>query len=502
MKLNILANFVGRFWGILSNFLFIPLYIKYLGLESFSIIGLSLVITAVLAVMDSGLTSTLTREFASSENSKKERLSIFKTLESCYFIISSFAILLVVLGSTFIATKWLNLDDISPDLVAYYLKIIGIEIGFKFLAQFYTGGFIGLEKQVKVNVYQIIWGVTRNGLVVIPIIFYPTLEVFFLWQTISTILYVLVIRWDIITVISKRSSSSFFSKPVIQKSIIKKIWKFAGGMMLISAVAAINTQLDKVALTKLLPIEVLGLYTLAFSLSSGLNLLSRPFSMAILPRITNYFTSGRQNDASLLFKKAYIIVAIIIFSFMSSMIIYSQELIWIWTNDIELAQKSYIYVPWIALGTGFLALQGLPFNIAIAHSFTKYNNILGILSLIITIPGYWIFTNLYGGVGAAATFSLVQIVITLTYLYLINRRFLKTSIIELYSKAFFVPITISIIVTIVFDTFISFGESRFFKLFEIGTAVMTCLVINSLLLIPIKEVFKEFQIIKTAFIKQ
>jgi hypothetical protein len=49
------------------------------------------------------------------------------------------------------------------------------------------GGLLGLEEQVKANMYQMGWGILRNGLVVLGLLFVPTLEMFFIWQTIDRI---------------------------------------------------------------------------------------------------------------------------------------------------------------------------------------------------------------------------------------------------------------------------------------------------------------------------
>ena len=78
---NIFANFLGRFWSISSNFLFIPLYIHYLGFESYSVISFTLVIVALMAVLDAGLKATLSREFARIDNSSEEKSRIYKVLK-------------------------------------------------------------------------------------------------------------------------------------------------------------------------------------------------------------------------------------------------------------------------------------------------------------------------------------------------------------------------------------------------------------------------------------
>ncbi|MGQ7871154.1 lipopolysaccharide biosynthesis protein [Sunxiuqinia sp. sy24] len=501
MKKNILANFIGRFWGIISNFLFIPLYIKFLGLESYSIISFTLVITAFLAIMDAGLTSTLSREFASSTNNQKDKYSVFKTLESCYLIISALAILITILGASSFAKNWLNLDNLSPEKVAIFLRIFGIEVGFKFLAQFYSGGFIGLEKQVKGNAYMIVWGIFRNGLVLVPIYFYPSLETFFSWQTITTIIYVLIIRLDLISTLSNQKKNIFFEKPIIDKEILSRVWKFAGGMFLIAVVAAINTQMDRLTLSKLLPIEVLGLYTLAFSLSRGLNLVAQPFSKALLPRFTFYYTSNSFKKGISLFKKGYIIVGIIVFTCSACLMLYAKDLIWVWTNNIELAEEACRYVPWIASGTGFLAMQGLPFNIAIANSFTKYNNYLGIFSLVITIPSYWIFTSRYGGTGAAATFSISQIIITFIYLFLVNYKFLHLPLLKLFSRNILIPLALSLIVIFILKQVIIVPENRLAVLLKIGLSAIGSLIVNTMILIPMKDIISEYQLLKNKLLK-
>jgi len=491
MKKNIIANFIGRFWSVLSNFIFIPLYISFLGLESYSIISFTFVINGILALMDGGLTSTLSREFASNQNSWQEKIKTFRTLETFYFLILIFAISIIIFGSNFVAYEWLNLENISPKEVSIYIKIIGVEVGFRLIGRFYLGAFIGLEKQVKANIYEISWGVLRNGLVLIPLFFTHSLKVFFIWQTISTILYVLVIKLDIGKVLYK-NITSIFKKPIIEIKVLKNIWKFAGGMMLISIVAGLNGQMDKIALSKLLSIEALGLYTLAYALTNGLNMVSSPVTTAILPRMTALFTGGKNNEALVLFNKSFILLSIFIFSLAASMMFFSKELLWVWTNNMDLAERAHVNVFWLAIGMAFLGISNLPFNVAIANGYTRYNNLLGIVSLVITMPGYWILTKLYEGVGAAFTFSFVQVIITVVFLYLVNRRFLKLTLKKLYINNIIVPITISFTVTFFLSNIIDIGNfNRPVTLILIGGIIFVSLFINMALLVGMKDIRKE-----------
>jgi O-antigen/teichoic acid export membrane protein len=48
IRRNIVANMIGRAWGVLSVYLFIPLYLKFLGIEAFGLVGFYSTLLGVL----------------------------------------------------------------------------------------------------------------------------------------------------------------------------------------------------------------------------------------------------------------------------------------------------------------------------------------------------------------------------------------------------------------------------------------------------------------------
>lgn len=490
MKKNIIANIIGRFWGILSNFLFIPLYIKYLGFESFSIISFSLIIAGLMAVLDAGLTATLSREFSKSDNSKTEKFAIFKTLESTYQIIVLLTILIVVFSSDYIASNGINLKTFAVDDVAYFIKIIAFDIGFQLLLRFYLGGFLGLEKQVKANAFQVFWGFCRNALVVVAISYTPTLEMFFLWQTISTMLFTILFRVCLYKeLIGKYVFDLAFR---IEKVVFDKIWRFAGGMLTISLIAALNTQLDKLAISKFLPSESLGYYTLAVSLATAILVIVSPISIALLPRFTSLYSDKKKEEACKLFEKVNLMVVIMVFSLMVNMSFYAKEIIWIWTGKIELAEKASEFLPIVAFTYAMLSIVTIPYNIAIANGYTKLNNLLGILSLIVTLPGYWFATKIYGVQGVAIVFCFVQTMITLIYIYFINKKFLGISFTKLYIGQIILPFSVALIVGYCFTFLLEYVKDyKVFTLCWIGFSTILTVLFSGILLL-----YKDIHLLK------
>lgn len=489
LKKNILANFIGRFWGFISAFLFTPIYIHYLGIEGYSIISFALVIVGVMSILDAGLSMTLTREFALKNNSQKDKTNTLATFEIFYFAISLLVIIIIFTFSNQIANNWLNLDLIDPLKVSYYLKLIGVGIAFQLLGNFYMGGLMGLEKQVKGNLYRVGWGIARNALVVIPLMYRPSLELFFIWQTTTTIIYTFLLRRSLLNELNARLS--IIRSFSIDEKILKRTWKFAGGIFLISLVASVNTQMDKISISKILPISVLGLYTLAISLSQVIVSLITPISTAIVPRFTSLFSENKRQEASLLYHKISTFISIIALSFGLNIIFFAKDLLWIWTGDLSLANSSYQFVPILTIGSIMLSFQILPYSIAMANGYTKLNNYLGIASLAITLPGYWLMTTYFGAIGAALTWGGVQTLITPFYNYLINKKFLPDITIknQLFHY-FFKPAIVAILITYLFSQFTYFSNSRIGEFLWIGISTLTTIIVSVFFLIDKNEYSK------------
>lgn len=487
---NIIANFVGRFWGVLSGFFFIPLYIHYLGFESYSVISFTLVISSIMAILDVGLTATLLREFARADVEKDEKRRVFKNLESLYLILMTTSIGILFFSADLITENWIHLKAFQLKEVSFYLKVISFDIGFQLLFRFYIGGLLGLEKQVKANMYQICWGMLRNGCVVFVIIYKPTLDVFFLWQTISTVIFTIIIKVVLEKNLNGYYSFNFSSK--IEKIVFKNIWRFAGGMFLIAFVAAINTQMDRIVISKMLSVESLGYYTLAISLSQSILQLVNPIATALLPRFTAQYSSNKNQEASNLFNKVSLIVSILVFSIMANLILFSTDIIWIWTGNRDLAEKASLFIPALSFAYAMLSLQIIPYYIAIANGYTKLNNILGLSSLFITLPGYWFGVQIYGGIGAAYVFCFIQTISTFIYFYFINKKFIKSKIIKaIYLKQILFPISLTLGICYVITLIpIITGTNRILSFFWIGCSTILTFGVTMLLLIDKNEIRK------------
>src|SRR5688500_15054479 len=90
MKRNIAANMVGRIWSAVLTMLLVPVYIYFVGIEAYGLIGFYTMLLASLALLDLGLSTTVNRELAISRATGKDPVRVRNmvfTLESIYWFI-------------------------------------------------------------------------------------------------------------------------------------------------------------------------------------------------------------------------------------------------------------------------------------------------------------------------------------------------------------------------------------------------------------------------------
>ena len=85
VKLNTAANLSARVWTAVVHLAFVPLYVSYLGIEAYGLIGVFTSLLALFALLDLGLSATLNRELAkltAIAGSGREARDLLRTLET------------------------------------------------------------------------------------------------------------------------------------------------------------------------------------------------------------------------------------------------------------------------------------------------------------------------------------------------------------------------------------------------------------------------------------
>src|SRR5215471_10329191 len=185
LKVNLAANLIGSSWSMLAQLVCIPLYIKFMGVEAYGLIGFYLTLQAILQLLDLGLSPTMNREMARysvQPEKADEARDLVRTLEIGYWIIGILIGVACVAASPWIAVHWIRAGSIPVRSVSDAVTLMGILAFFQWPMSFYQGGLTGLRKQVLFNLLRILSSTATNvGAVLALWLIRPTIHVFYVW---------------------------------------------------------------------------------------------------------------------------------------------------------------------------------------------------------------------------------------------------------------------------------------------------------------------------------
>ena len=106
----------------------VPVYVGWLGVEAWGIIGFQLALMGLAQIFDLGMATTLNRAMASGGDEGREGHALFRLLEVAYLAIGTFIGLALVVVSPWLAGSWLSPSSLSPDAVRSVLALMAVAI--------------------------------------------------------------------------------------------------------------------------------------------------------------------------------------------------------------------------------------------------------------------------------------------------------------------------------------------------------------------------------------
>lgn len=400
LKKNVVANYFGQGWAGLMSLAFIPIYIQYIGIEAYGLIGLFAVIQVWLTLFDMGITPALSREMARFTAGAHTPQSIRDLLRSLEWIVFTLTVLIALslwAGSNWLASNWLRAENLSVQTVSEALAITSLVIALRFCEGLYRSAIIGLQQQTWYNIANVILATLRHGGAVLILIFIsPTIQAFFIWQAVISLLVLVTYAAKLYRLLPEASQRVLFSV-----AAIKSVWRFAGGAVGINLLAILLTQMDKVLLSRLLSLEHFGYYTLAGVVAGGLYMMVGPITQAIYPRMVELHTSDNPQALARVYHQGAQLVSVLTGPVMVLLFFFSYGFIYAWSGNADLAGNTAPILAPLVLGTFINILVWMPYQCQLAHGWTSLTLKTNIVAVIILVPAILWLVPLYGAVGAA-----------------------------------------------------------------------------------------------------
>lgn len=447
VKKNVIANYLGQGWSALMGLAFIPLYIKYLGVESYGLIGIFALLQAWLSLLDMGMTPTLSREMARLTGGAHEVQSIRDLLRSIEIIGFGIAVV-IALGiwavSGWLASDWLRAEKLPVVVVAQAFTIMGVVTALRFIENIYRSSIVGLQRQVLLNMVLSVMATLRGlGAVGILIWVSPTIKAFFFWQGIISIITVSLFAAVLYRTLPVAEHAARFSL-----TALKEIRQFAVGMMATTILVLLLTQVDKILLSRLLTLEAFGYYALAGSVAGAIGMFAGPVTTAFYPRFTELVACADEAALIASYHQGAQLVTVFMGTAAIMLIVFGDVVITLWTANPVLVRQVAPLVAVLSLGTLLNGLMWIPYQTQLAYGWTSLTVKVNIVAVAVIVPAILWAAPKYGAIGAAWVWVGLNAGYMTIEIYFMHRRLLPAEKWRWYWQDVAMPLIVGAVVAV------------------------------------------------------
>lgn len=434
-------------------------------------VGFLVTLQSLLQILDLGLTPTINREIARYVTTGKYRDagSLLFTLSRLNWVLAGTIASIILFLSPLIAQYWFKSKYYSTAKIQIVIGLIGIVIACRWPATLYQGVLMGAQRIALNGVIGIVAAsLSSFGTLILLVLVSPSLEKIFLWQAFIGIIHTFWLKAVAWKVIGKSDTYRF------EFNDLKRIRKFSMGMMAIALTAIIFTQLDKIVLSKMLSLEDFGYYMLASAIVNGLYIVATPMFNVMYPRFSSLVVTGIQSEITNLYRLGIGVVSTLIFPLTTMLIIFSVNLVFIWTGDLNTAYMIAPLITLLALGSALHGVMFLPYSLQLAHGLTHLPLTINLILIVILTPMTIIFAIYKGAIGGAMAWLILHILHILLGFSLTHRTLLP----HLSKKQIIRDIGIPLLISFLFGllSYYLIQQTNYSDYLKIFLAGVSCLL--------------------------
>jgi O-antigen/teichoic acid export membrane protein len=338
----------------------VPIYVKFLGVEGYGLIGVSIGVQAVFSIFDFGFSAAVLREVSkygkAAHTDGAPLAEIIRTYEILFLAIAATSCVIGVVIFRPITAGWVPASEIIGRDMPTIIGLMFVNSSLRLLTLPYIGTLAGTQRLVWLNIVSFISVVIRGAGAIILFSGFGIVDAatFFCWQVIATFIDLVlygVSAWS-------RIGGVFFSARV-RWELVRKAWPFARGVCLITATGTAFVHIDKLLLPRLAGLTEFGIYAAAGVLATSIYNLVYPFSTAASPRATNLLHTERRVEASEVFLFYAHLAAACACPAVAFIAVFSLDIAKLYLHDAQLAHQVAAILPVLAIGAGATAFTPL-----------------------------------------------------------------------------------------------------------------------------------------------
>jgi O-antigen/teichoic acid export membrane protein len=424
LKRNLVVNYASQIYVTVIGIVIVPLYLRYMGVEAYGLIGFFSLLQSWFSLLDAGLTPTVGRESARFRGGVGDALSyrrLLQALEVVFVFIAIVGAAGLLAASDAIATRWIHSVALNESEVRASIRLMAIAIALRWICGLYRGVASGAERLVWLSGFGAAIA-TLRFVAVLPVLMLvdKTPTTFFAYQLAIAVLELGGLAFMARRLLPPLPSGTL---PAWSLAPLYPVLKFSLSIAFTSSVWVIVTQTDKLVLSKVLPLAEYGSFTLAVLVASSVLVVTGPVSSALLPRMSRLEAEGNQVELIRVYRGATQLVAVISGTASTTLALWAEPLLAAWTGDRALAREAAPILTLYAAGNGVLAVSAFPYYLQYAKGNLRLHLIGNAMFVAVLLPAIFIVASRYGGVGAGYVWLATNVVSFFAWLPLVHHRF-------------------------------------------------------------------------------
>lgn len=420
---NVLANAIGSIWGVLLSLVTIPIQIRILGAEAYGLIGFLATMQVLLVVFDLGLPSTIIREVArDTDPARKFSRDLVQTCATIYWVIAIAAGVLFALAAPWIAAHWLNVETIPTAEVTLALQLLAVYAGILWPINIYSATLAGLQQFTTINILRIASSTSSQLGGIIVLLITRQIGPLILWLSVSSLM-VLCVH----SIVCRRAIPGLSLAPRFHFHSIRRIWRFALDLNLISTLTMVYVQTDRILISALLPLRLLGYYTATYIVARQISTIQEAVNSAVLPALSAKAQSTSLIEVSEAYQRyaQMLLYMVTLPSFI--LIFFGHNILHVWIGT-EIADGGWAAAALLACGFLLNASMSTGYTAAISLGHSRLAVVVNLVGLVWYVPAMFFLTTRFGLEGAALGWVLLNMFYAIIFNSYVQHRILQSSI--------------------------------------------------------------------------
>lgn len=292
---NAASSFVSMLWLNGLSLLAIPVYIKLLGTGSWGIVAACSSLQLLFTFIDMGFSQIVPRWVAREAQEPALLRQYIRAFHKIYGGLALAGFVAIQTCADPLANHWFNVSAPQAAELELCIRLVAFQLLFQFANNLYVGIWHGLQLQVQANARSCVFGTLKHGLAMGTLLWVGPNPAYY-----AAAFGLASLAELVASVAATQRHGLLAAAPAGQHLDMKPFLREAGVLSFGIMIGLAVSQMDRVVLSRLVPVDSFGVYVVVANLALAFLALQAPLTRAYFPvLVQDVKTEGHVNRATL-----------------------------------------------------------------------------------------------------------------------------------------------------------------------------------------------------------